>query len=116
MADSSEGLVPDSDYPPSAIRHLLPNTQRTPMNHRHSIALLLPLLLLVACGKPADKAAATPPAEKVATVNGKPISKSEYELYLASIARQSGRDIPEDQKAQLLDQYISMHLAAEEAE
>lgn len=86
------------------------------MNHRQSIALLVPLLLVVACSKPGDEPAAAAPAEKVATVNGKPISKSEYDLYLASIARQSGRDIPEDQKPQMLDQFISMQLAADAAE
>lgn len=86
------------------------------MTHRNSVlALLVPLLLLAACNKaPAPTAAA--PAEPVATVNGKPISKSEFELYVANMSRQAGREIPEDQKGPLLDQFIGMHLAAKEAE
>jgi len=80
------------------------------MNRRPSaFAFLAPLLLLAACGK---AAAPTPPAESVATVDGKAISKSQFDLYVANIARQAGREIPEDQKSQLLDQYIGMELAA----
>ena len=46
------------------------------MTHRNSVlALLAPLLLLTACNKAAAPAAAAP-AERVATVNGKPLSKS----------------------------------------
>jgi peptidyl-prolyl cis-trans isomerase C len=79
------------------------------------LGLLAPLLLLAACNK-ADAPAAAAPAERVATVNGKPLPKSEFELYVANMNRQSGREISEDQKGELLDQYISMQLAAEEAE
>jgi peptidyl-prolyl cis-trans isomerase C len=77
--------------------------------------LLASSLLLVACNK-----AETPPAPKaeevVATVNGEPISKSEFELYVQTIGRQSGREVPQDQKPQILDQFIGMRLAAVEAE
>lgn len=84
------------------------------MNRRnYPIAFVIPLLLLAACGK---AAAPAPPVESVATVNGKPVSKSQFDLYVANIARQAGREIPEDQKGQLLDQYISMELAADAAE
>jgi peptidyl-prolyl cis-trans isomerase C len=92
------------------------------MNHRRrhfpapgALGLLLPLLMLGACGKAATTAPATPVAT-VATVNGKPLSKSEFDLYVANVSRQSGREVPEDQKAQLLDQFIGMHLAADAAE
>ena len=80
-----------------------------------ALGLLAPLLLLAACNK-ADAPAAAAPAERVATVNGKPLPKSEFELYVANMNRQSGREISEEQKGELLDQYISMQLAAEEAE
>lgn len=81
-------------------------------------ALLTPLLLLAACSKKdgADAAAASPDKEVVAVVNGKNIAKSEFDLYLENVARQAGREIPEEQKANVLDDYINMHLAAEAAE
>ena len=79
-------------------------------------AMIAPLLLvLAACNKAAAPAPAAP-AERIATVNGKVLTKSEFDLYVTNMSRQSGRDVSEEQKGQLLDQYISMQLAAEEAE
>src|SRR5262245_40075353 len=90
------------------------------MKHRYSIlCLLAPLAVLTACSKhdaPGAPAAAAQPAESVATVNGKPISKSEFDMYVANIARQSGREVPADQRSQMLDQFIGMKLAADKAE
>ena len=84
------------------------------MNRRHSgLVLFVPLLLLAACGK---AAAPTPAGESVATVNGKAISKSQFDLYVQNIARQAGREVPDDQKSELLDQFINMQLAADAAE
>ena len=80
-------------------------------NRVSAFAYVAPLLLLAACGK-----AAAPAGESVATVNGKPVSKSQFELYLANIERQTGGQVTEEQKSQLLDQFISMGLAAEAAE
>jgi peptidyl-prolyl cis-trans isomerase C len=79
------------------------------------LGLLASLVLLAACNKAGAPAAAAP-AESVATVNGKPVPKSEFELYITNMKRQSGREVSEEQKGELLDQYISMQLAAEEAE
>jgi peptidyl-prolyl cis-trans isomerase C len=85
------------------------------MNFRlAAFVLLAPLLLTVACGKSGSPGAAE--AERVATVNGKPISKSAFDLYVATVERQSGREIPADQKPQLLDQFIGIQLAADAAE
>ena len=83
--------------------------------HTPTVLVLLAPLVLAACNKAGTPAAAAP-AERVATVNGKALPKSEFELYVANMSRQSGRDVPEEQRSQLLDQYISMQLAAEEAE
>jgi peptidyl-prolyl cis-trans isomerase C len=83
--------------------------------HTPTVLILLAPLALAACNKAGTPAAAAP-AERVATVNGKALPKSEFELYVANMSRQSGRDVNEEQKGQLLDQYISMQLAAEEAE
>jgi peptidyl-prolyl cis-trans isomerase C len=78
------------------------------------LGLLAPLVLLAACNKaaaPAPEAA----AERVATINGKPVPKSEFDLYVTNMSRQAGRDVTEAQKGEMLDQYIKMQLAAEEA-
>lgn len=84
------------------------------MKHRHIVAsLLLPLVLLVGCGKAATTEASGPP---VAIVNGKELSKSEFDLYVENVGRQSKRDIAETEKPELLDQFISMKLAAAAAE
>jgi peptidyl-prolyl cis-trans isomerase C len=80
-----------------------------------ALGLLAPLVLLAACNKAAAPAPAAP-AERVATVNGKPVPRSEFELFVANMNRQSGREVGEEQKAGLLDHYIGMQLAAEEAE
>ena len=78
------------------------------------LALLAPLVL-AACNKAATPAPDAP-GERVATVNGKALPKSEFDLYVTNMSRQSGRDVTAEQKADMLDQYIKMQLAAEEAE
>lgn len=88
---------------------------RQPHTLFSACALLLPLMMLGACGKAATTASAAP-AETIATVNGKALSKSEFELYIENVGRQSGREVAPDQRSQLLDQFISMHLAADAAE
>ena len=77
------------------------------------LALLAPLVL-AACNKAATPAPEAT-GEQVATVNGKALPKSEFDLYVANMSRQSGREMA-GQQDQLLDQYISMQLAADEAE
>ncbi len=72
------------------------------------------VLLLAGCTKEGTSQAAG--RETVASVNGEPISKSAFDLYVQTIERQSGRQIPESQKAEILDQYIGMRLAADAAE
>ena len=89
------------------------------MTHRRtpaltSLALLAPLVLLAACNKAAAPAPAAP-AERVATVNGRALPKSEFELYLATVSRQTGREVSPEQRQEMLDQFINLHLAAEEA-
>ena len=81
-------------------------------------------LLMAACGKGqqqaaapavADKAAAAAPAP-VATIDGTPIPRAEYDIYLKSLLQ--GRPTTEltaEQRNQVLDQMISMHLLAAEA-
>jgi peptidyl-prolyl cis-trans isomerase C len=84
---------------------------------RVALVLLLPLTLLAACDKAAKPAATEPSVgERVATVNGKPVSKSQFDIYLESVSRQGGGEVPEEQKGRALDQFIGMRLAADAAE
>jgi peptidyl-prolyl cis-trans isomerase C len=78
------------------------------------LGLLAPLALLAACNKAATPAPQAP-AEPIATVNGKPVPKSEFELYVDSMTRPAGMQVSTEQKAELLDQSIKMQLAADEA-
>src|SRR5688572_13151671 len=72
------------------------------------------LLLVGACDKGASPSAGSP--EVIATVNGRDISKSEFEQHLADLTRQTGREVPAEQHGQLLDQFIDMQLIAEAGE
>jgi peptidyl-prolyl cis-trans isomerase C len=90
------------------------------MTHRRTpattaLAMLAPLALLAACNKAAAPAPGAP-AERIATVNGQALPKSEFELYVTSLTRQSGHEVTPEQRAQMLDQFINLHLAAAEAE
>src|SRR5271156_2866486 len=88
---------------------------------RASIVTAIAAVLLTACGKgqqaaaPAaapDKAAPAP----VATVDGSPISRTEYDIYLKSLLQ--GRPTTEltaEQRNQVLDEMISMQLLAGQA-
>ena len=76
-------------------------------------------LVLTACGKgqqaaPAAADKTTSPAPTaVATIDGTPISRVEYDIYLKSLLR--GRptaDLTTEQKAQVLDEMINMQLLA----
>jgi peptidyl-prolyl cis-trans isomerase C len=83
------------------------------MKRLHCTALLLSGLL-AACGQPSSS---TPKAtDVVATVNGKPLPRSEFEMYLANIERQAnGVKLDSKEREEALDQYIGMHLAADAA-
>jgi peptidyl-prolyl cis-trans isomerase C len=81
-------------------------------------------LLLTACGKgqqaqaPAAAAPDKPDAAAVATVNGTPISRATYDIYVKSLLQQSGKtaaDLNPEQKSQVLDELIGMQLISAEA-
>lgn len=84
--------------------------------HRHIIALaVLPaLLLLSACGNAASPSASS--ADAVAVIDGKPIDKAEFDLYLQNVQQQSQRTLTAEEQSQVLDQFINMKLAADAAE
>ncbi len=81
--------------------------------HIATLALLPTLLLLGACS---NAASPTADSQVVATVNGKSIAKSEFDLYVQNVQEQSQRALSDEEKSQVLDQFISMKLAAEAAE
>jgi peptidyl-prolyl cis-trans isomerase C len=78
--------------------------------------------VMTACGKgqqtpPAapDKAAA-PAVPPVATIDGTPISRVEYDTYLKSLLRgRPAGDLTTEQKNQVLDELVNMQLLAEQA-
>jgi peptidyl-prolyl cis-trans isomerase C len=81
-------------------------------------------VLLAACGKqqqaqaPAPAATDKPDATAVATVNGTPIPRAVYDVYVKSLLQQSGKspaDLTPEQKSQVLDELIGMQLIAAEA-
>jgi peptidyl-prolyl cis-trans isomerase C len=85
------------------------------MQRRYPALIMLASLLSSGCGKAATpNAAESGPA--VATVNGKALSKSEFDVYVQNIGQQAQREVTEEQKAQILDQFIAMKLAADAAE
>jgi peptidyl-prolyl cis-trans isomerase C len=74
---------------------------------------------LAACGKGQQAAAPGPAAEPaapaVATVNGAPISRPEYDFYTKSLLQgKPASDLTSDQKNQILDEMISMRLVADQ--
>jgi peptidyl-prolyl cis-trans isomerase C len=83
------------------------------MNNRYLIAGLA-AMLLAGCAKNDSPTATTKPT--VATVNGKAISTETFDAYLAAVTRKPASEAPAEQRAQALDQFIAMQLAADLAE
>ncbi len=79
-------------------------------------------LLIAACGKGPQQAAAPPPSDKPATppvaiVDGTSISREAYDDYLKGLLRgKPAADVTAEEKNQVLDQMINMQLIAAQAE
>lgn len=86
------------------------------MPNRSTALVIASLLLLGACSKNESAKAPVPADEVLVTINDEPIRKSTFDLYVETIGRQSGREVDEAQKPELLDNFIGMHLAAAQAE
>src|SRR5579859_7808017 len=77
---------------------------------------------VAACGKgqqaatsaATDKAAASAPAP-VATVDGTPISRTAYDIYLKNLLQGRPTELTTEQRGQVLDEMISMQLLASQA-
>jgi peptidyl-prolyl cis-trans isomerase C len=88
------------------------------------IAILTAFAVSVtACGKgqptpppaQAPEKAAAPATPPVATVDGTPISRTEYDIYLKSLLRgRPASDVTNEQKSQVLDEMVNMQLLAEQ--
>src|SRR5277367_4710895 len=80
------------------------------------IAILTAFAVSVtACGKGQQTPPPAPATPPVATVDGTPISRVEYDIYLKSLLR--GRpigDLTNEQKSQVLDEMVNMQLLAEQ--
>jgi peptidyl-prolyl cis-trans isomerase C len=83
-----------------------------------AVSALIALASLAACNKPqqaaAPQSAAAPPP--VATVNGSPISRSEFDLFVKDILQGKKQELTAEQKDQVLDDLINMQLLADQAE
>jgi len=79
-------------------------------------ASLAALALLSACNKPQSAAPGAPPAPAVAIVNGSPISRTEYDVYVKDLLQGKQQQLTPEQKNQVLDELISMQLLAAQGE
>lgn len=90
---------------------------RTPWT---AASTVLAIAMLTACGKtqqPAAPAAADKPAPAaVAIVNGTPISRTEFDIYVKGLLQGKQQELTPEQKNQVLDEMISMELMAAQAE
>jgi peptidyl-prolyl cis-trans isomerase C len=82
---------------------------------------VLAIAVLTACGKTQQSAApaaadkSAPAAVAVAIVNGAPISRTEYDIYVKGLLQGKQQDLTPEQKNQVLDEMISMQLMAAQA-
>ncbi len=81
-------------------------------------ALLAGAFLLVACGKKDEAASGTPVADAgpaVATIDGKAISRAEYEFYAKNVSRKDLGELTPQEREAILDDLIRLHLVADTA-
>ncbi len=82
------------------------------MKNRYLIAgLTATLLTLSACAKNSPPNAGN--KAPVATVNGKALNADAFEIYVAAVTRKPASEATPEVRAQVLDQFIAMQLAAD---
>lgn len=83
-----------------------------------AVSTLIAIGSLAACNKAQQPAAtpSSPAAPAVATVNGSPISRTEYDLYVKNLLQGKQQELTAEQKNQVLDDLINMDLLAEQGE
>jgi peptidyl-prolyl cis-trans isomerase C len=82
------------------------------------VAALAAALAFSACNGASNGQAATPPPEDaVAVVNGTPISRDVWELFVKTRTRGgSAEDLTDEQKQETLDSLVEMYVAAQQAQ
>jgi len=85
------------------------------------VAAVAALLVLTACNKSAQQAVPAAPAANapppVATVNGAPIPRADYDAFLKNLLQgKPGTELTADQKNQVLDELITMKLVSAQAD
>jgi peptidyl-prolyl cis-trans isomerase C len=83
--------------------------------------IVIAIAALAACGKTQQAAAPTAASDKpvqppVATVNGTPITRTEFDIYVKSLLQGKQQELTPDQKNQVLDELISMQLLSAQAD
>ena len=90
---------------------------RTPWTVVSTVAALA---VLAACNKTQQSASPSasdkPASPPVATVNGTPITRLEYDLYVRNLLQGKQQELTPEQKTQVLDDLISTELMAEQGE
>jgi peptidyl-prolyl cis-trans isomerase C len=81
-------------------------------------ACLATVVLVAACNKQAAPTSpeAAPPSPPLAVVNGAPISRLEFDVYVKNLLQGKQQELTADQKSQVLDELISLQLLAAQAE
>lgn len=84
-----------------------------------AVSAAVAIAALAACNKTPQAAGPQPAADTtaaIATVNGSPISRAEYDLYVKNILQGKQQELTPDQKNQVADDLINMKVLAEQAD
>jgi peptidyl-prolyl cis-trans isomerase C len=81
-------------------------------------ASLATVVLVAACTKQAASTGpeSPPPSPPLAVVNGTPISRTEFDVYVKNLLQGKQQELTADQKSQVLDELISLQLLAAQGE
>ena len=83
-----------------------------------AVSTVVALASLAACNKPQQAAGPQTPAASppVATVNGTPIGRNEYDLFVKDILQGKQHELTADEKNQVLDNLINLQLLSDQAQ
>ncbi|MGC4027774.1 MAG: peptidylprolyl isomerase [Steroidobacteraceae bacterium] len=86
------------------------------MSIRSALLILLSAAVAGCAQKTGDGAAPPAAADKVATVNGKAISRNTFNYYVRGVTGKAAADLTDEQRGELLDNLIRGELVAQAAE